>query len=96
MSANVKRNGQPGRPTWNYTREKDRREEGANFQDILEMTESVRNVLEDIQKSQMLECDIALAIKGMAGDIRAMLTEFKIFIAASAPKKSGGRRRRQR
>ncbi len=36
---------------------------------LCELVESSRNVLEDIQKSQMLQCDVAHAIKFMSLDI---------------------------
>lgn len=48
------------RPTWAYT--------GADNQ--LEMLESIRNVLEDVKGSQMLQCDVAQAIKRMEVEAR--------------------------
>lgn len=53
------------RPSWKYNRE------GRTLELCqLEMLESCRNVLEDIQRSQMLQCDVAHAIKDMAKTLR--------------------------
>jgi hypothetical protein len=48
------------RPTWAYT--------GTNQQ--LEMLESIRNTLEAIQRSQMLQCDVRHAIIDLAKTVR--------------------------
>ena len=49
------------RPTWAYTE---------NSRNDTEMLESIRNVMDDIQRSQMLQCDVAHAIKDMAKTLR--------------------------
>lgn len=57
----VTRNGSIGhRPSWDY-QGRILNQRGLAI-DTLEMLESVRNVLEAIQKSQMLQCDVAGAI----------------------------------
>ena len=72
----VKRNGVLGRPAWNYLR-KGEEVGGANQQDVLEMIESVRNAIEQLGKSQMLQCDVALAIKGMAREMQGLRRDLK-------------------
>jgi hypothetical protein len=58
------------RPAWKYIRPDDKGSGGTIELSQLEMLESVRNVLEDIQRSQMLQCDVAYAIKDMAKTLR--------------------------
>ena len=54
------------RPAWFYIRPDDEGIEGSVDLSQLEMLESCRNVLEDIRNSQMMQCDVAHAIKHMA------------------------------
>lgn len=74
--SNVQRNGIDHRPKWNYINT-----DSGNTQpgprDILEMTESVRNTLEQIRDSQMLQCDVASAIKDMAKQISLLRRDLK-------------------
>jgi hypothetical protein len=56
------RDGVRKRPSWNHGRNSSESFPGVeNAQ--LEMLESIRNVCESILGSQMLQCDVALAIK---------------------------------
>lgn len=70
MSENTRRgnkaDGKPHweRPQWDYGTKPHR-----NWY-VLEMTESVRNVCEQIRDSQMMQCDVASAIKGMLCELR--------------------------
>lgn len=50
------------RPSWVY--------EGKQEFLQLEMLESVRNVLDSIRSSQMLQCDVAWAIKGIQSEMQ--------------------------
>ena len=68
MPSTVQQFGKARRPEWNYTRGRKKPGEWPGMDSIanLEMLESVRNVLEDVRGSQMLQCDVAHAIKNMA------------------------------
>ena len=67
MPSTVLQLGKEHRPSWDYVqRTKVGQWPGSTEQATLEMLESVRNVLEDIRGSQMLQCDVAHAIKNMA------------------------------
>lgn len=61
--SNTRRGPTSVRPSWDY-------KDGLPQHNVLEITESVRNVLEDIQRSQMLQCDVAHAIKDIAKTLR--------------------------
>lgn len=62
-------NGKYVRPSWNHSRPAGEAWPGMeNAQ--LEMLESIRNVLEDVKGSQMLQCDVAGAIKRMESEAR--------------------------
>lgn len=54
------------RPSWLYPKNQ------SELTSVLEMLESVRNVLEDIRSSQMMQCDVAHAIKSIAPEIRSL------------------------
>jgi hypothetical protein len=41
------------------------------------MTESVRNAIEQVRDSQMLQCDVARAIKDIATQIRGLRRDLK-------------------
>lgn len=60
------------RPAWNYVGTAT----GIAGVDLwqLEMLESIRNAIEALQQSQMLQCDVAHAIKAMARDIHKLRT----------------------
>lgn len=64
----------PHRPSWNY-----RGGKAWVDQDnaTLQMLESIRNVCEDIQKSQTLQCDVAHAIKDLAKSVRVLRRDLK-------------------
>lgn len=57
------------RPSWKHSRITDTSFPGAEYAQ-LEMLESIRNVMEEIKGSQMLQCDVAQAIKGMHEETR--------------------------
>jgi hypothetical protein len=66
MSTVIKEGKTGHRPSWNY-----QNNSGANQQSQqLEMLESARNVLEQIRNSQMLQCDVAGAIRESARELR--------------------------
>lgn len=71
----VERNGVSGkRPSWNYIGVIGNR---AIELDTLEMVESLRNVCEQIRDSQMLACDVAMAIKRSGSDTTSLLREIR-------------------
>ena len=57
------------RPAWQHSRP-DEQEYPGDGKATVEMLESCRNVLELIARSQMMQCDVAHAIKEMAKTIR--------------------------
>lgn len=65
----VMRKGKFIRPSWNF---KIDAPACLETEHLVEMTESVRNTLEQIRDSQMLQCDVAQAIKDMERQIRLL------------------------
>lgn len=70
MSSEIDTGRGSERPHWQYTRPAVGRKWESYEKHTLEMLESARNVLEDIQRSQMLQCDVAHAIKDIAKTLR--------------------------
>jgi hypothetical protein len=71
MSSNITSAHGEERPSWNYRRKPKGESQWQSYEQAqLEMMESARNVLEDIRRSQMLQCDVAHAIKDMAKTLR--------------------------
>lgn len=67
MSSEIKRGGEWVRPNFNYSAQQN----GYSYESItVQLLESTRNVLEGIQQSQMLQCDVAHAIKDIAKTLR--------------------------
>jgi hypothetical protein len=66
MSAHITRGGEDVRPSFNFSKSSGYSHESITAQ----LAESTRNVLEDIQRSQMLQCDVAHAIKDIAKTLR--------------------------
>lgn len=73
MSKVTKRDGIEWRPSWNYSN----RDRNCGDIHILEMTESIRNACEQIRDSQALQCDVALAIKDIAKQLRGLRRDLK-------------------
>ena len=70
----ILRKGVKKRPSWDYTVIPERQ---THEYSTMEMTESVRNTLEQIRDSQMLQCDVATAIKKMLTEIRGLRRDLK-------------------
>ena len=73
MSMIQKLNGKFQRASWMYPADDDSTEATR----LLEMLESVRNTVERVQTSQMLQCDVAHAIKDIAKNIRGLRRDLK-------------------
>lgn len=71
----VTRSGERVRPSWNYlslVHTHAPRESEDSVYAVLEMTESVRNAIEELGRSQMLQYDVAHAIKATLKEIRGL------------------------
>lgn len=76
MSSEILIGGEYKRPHWNHTRIRGIDKFPGHPNAELEMLESIRNVLEDIQRAQTLQCDVAHAIKDMAKTLRRIDRRF--------------------
>lgn len=61
------------RPAWAYAKNT----QGDHDTQMLEMAESIRNAIEQLNRSQMLQCDVAYAIKGIEKELRGLRRDLK-------------------
>jgi hypothetical protein len=65
MSSDTQRSGKFNRPSWNYTKGPNGGWPGHDSASV-EMLESIRNAVETLGQSQIMQCDVAHAIKSMS------------------------------
>lgn len=74
MSSEIDRFGKMVRPSFRHN---DMGHAYNNQEVIAQLAESSRNVLEEIARSQMLQCDVARAIKAMLRELKGLRRDLR-------------------
>lgn len=74
----INRNGRLWRPSWNHNALGNEEAADRDWNAAqLEMLESIRNAIETVGRSQMLQCDVAHALKETRDEIRGLRRDLK-------------------